>query len=157
MKFGLDMKTGHISFRLLIIIILLIVKVNSHAQQFTKKTEGSLISINYIDQVIDSSGIGYWENTYYENDHFSSSYHFSFRMNSSHYLVNNFWNDSYTYDINSHSGIRFETIEQGLILESFSSSNGWMDIIEPYMVSRTKLLKRNNGIWFLRGRFGNTF
>lgn len=151
------MKTGHISFKLLIIIILLIVKVNSHAQQFTKKTEGSLISINYIDQTIDTSGIGYWENTYFENDHFSSNYRFSFRMNSSHYLVNNFWNDSYIYDINSYSGFRFETIEQGLILESFSRSNGWMDIIEPYMVSRNKLLERNNGIWLLKGQFGNSF
>ena len=150
------MKTKYTIIILFIILFLLIIKGNSHAQQFTKKTEGFLISINYIDQIIDTSGIGYWEDTYYENDHFSSGYRFSFKMNNSYYLVNNFWNDSYTYDINSYSGIRIETIGQGLILEKFSDSYGWMDILEPYMVS-TKLLKRNNGIWFLRGRFGNTF
>lgn len=151
------MKTKYPIIKLFIILFLLIVKGNFHAQQFIKKTEGSLISINYIDQIIDTSGIGYWEDTNYENDHFSSGYRSSFKMNNSHYIVNNFWNDSYTYDINSYSGVRFETVEEGLLLQETLYSTGWMDIIEPYMVSRTKLLQKQNGIWFLSGRFGNTF
>lgn len=150
------MKTIDISFKLFAIIALLLLKEN-YSAQIISKTEGSLISINYIDQTIDTSGIGNWEDTHYESDNFSSEYRFSFKMNSAHYLVNKFWNVSYTYDINSYSGVRFETVEEGLMVLETSHSNGWMDIIEPYMVSRTKLLQRPNGVWLLNGRFGNDF
>ncbi len=136
-----------------IYILFFFVLCNSIIPQVTE-TKGNLIGINFLSDSSNTKKVFCtWTDRNFNGGYELQVYEDIYIEGVAKYFVKKIVNENQFYP-----GTRKIIVKQSTGSEYvFSSFVGWVDLLEPYIFERTKLLKTQNGFWLLNGKLGVAF